>query len=167
MASLSAEDIFEELDKYGEIENLNICDNLADHMVGSVYAKFKDENDAARAMQVITILTACPWIFTFRSDPGDVSVRSCKDTNWMYCALLLSLTDLEMLTGLGLRPERLNSYVLFIASNDNFGLMWFCHFACLGSHGKVLCWTSHPLRILSSHRFPWSHMPAVWREHLH
>ena len=47
-----AEDIFEELDKYGEIENLNICDNLADHMVGSVYAKFKDENDAARAMQV-------------------------------------------------------------------------------------------------------------------
>jgi splicing factor U2AF subunit len=45
------EDIFEELDKYGEIENLNICDNLADHMVGSVYAKFKDENDAARAMQ--------------------------------------------------------------------------------------------------------------------
>jgi splicing factor U2AF subunit len=49
---VGAEDIFEELDKYGEIENLNICDNLADHMVGSVYAKFKDENDAARAMQV-------------------------------------------------------------------------------------------------------------------
>ena len=49
---ICAEDIFEELDKYGEIENLNICDNLADHMVGSVYAKFKDENDAARAMQV-------------------------------------------------------------------------------------------------------------------
>ena len=49
---VSAEDIFEELDKYGEIENLNICDNLADHMVGSVYAKFKDENDAAKAMQV-------------------------------------------------------------------------------------------------------------------
>lgn len=47
-----AEDVFEELDKFGEIENLNICDNLADHMVGSVYVKFKDENDAARAMQV-------------------------------------------------------------------------------------------------------------------
>lgn len=27
------EDIFEELSKYGEIENLNVCDNLADHMV--------------------------------------------------------------------------------------------------------------------------------------
>lgn len=27
------EDIFIELSKYGEIENLNVCDNLADHMV--------------------------------------------------------------------------------------------------------------------------------------
>eukprot|EP00884_Botryococcus_braunii_P012973 jgi/Botrbrau1/21677/Bobra.43_1s0074.1 len=45
------EDIFEELDKYGEIENLNVCDNLADHMVGSVYVKFRDENCAARALQ--------------------------------------------------------------------------------------------------------------------
>ena len=60
---LHAEDIFEELDKYGEIENLNICDNLADHMVGSVYAKFKDENDAARAMQVGCSLTIYVQIF--------------------------------------------------------------------------------------------------------
>lgn len=44
------EDIFEELAKHGEIENLNVCDNLADHMVGSVYAKFRDEDAAARAM---------------------------------------------------------------------------------------------------------------------
>lgn len=29
------------MDKYGEIEHLNICDNLADHMVGNVYIKFK------------------------------------------------------------------------------------------------------------------------------
>jgi hypothetical protein len=35
------EDIFEEVDKYGEIEHLNVCDNLADHMVGNVYIKFK------------------------------------------------------------------------------------------------------------------------------
>lgn len=45
------EDVFEELDKYGEIENLNICDNLADHMVGNVYVKFRDEDAAARAYQ--------------------------------------------------------------------------------------------------------------------
>ena len=34
------EDIFLELAKYGEVEYLNECDNLADHMVGNVYAKF-------------------------------------------------------------------------------------------------------------------------------
>ena len=35
------EDIFLELAKYGEIEYLNVCDNLADHMVGNVYVKFR------------------------------------------------------------------------------------------------------------------------------
>lgn len=30
------EDVFEELAAFGEIENLNVCDNLADHMVGAV-----------------------------------------------------------------------------------------------------------------------------------
>jgi splicing factor U2AF subunit len=45
------EDIFLELAKYGEVEYLNVCDNLADHMVGNVYAKFRDEEEAARALQ--------------------------------------------------------------------------------------------------------------------
>ncbi|KAI3437796.1 hypothetical protein D9Q98_000243 [Chlorella vulgaris] len=45
------EDIFLELAKYGEVEYLNVCDNLADHMVGNVYVKFKDEEEAARALQ--------------------------------------------------------------------------------------------------------------------
>jgi Flp pilus assembly CpaF family ATPase len=49
------EDIFEEMDKYGEIENLNVCDNLADHMVGNVYVKFRDEDAAARALQVAAV----------------------------------------------------------------------------------------------------------------
>lgn len=35
------EDIFLELAKYGEVEYLNVCDNLADHMVGNVYVKFR------------------------------------------------------------------------------------------------------------------------------
>ncbi len=43
------EDIFEELDKFGVIENLNICDNLADHLVGNVYVKFKEEEAAGAA----------------------------------------------------------------------------------------------------------------------
>ena len=40
------------MDKFGEVENLNVCDNIADHMVGSVYVKFVDENAAAKALQV-------------------------------------------------------------------------------------------------------------------
>uniref|UniRef100_A0A0D6QRF3 C3H1-type domain-containing protein n=1 Tax=Araucaria cunninghamii TaxID=56994 RepID=A0A0D6QRF3_ARACU len=47
------EDIFEELNKFGEIENLNICDNLADHMVGNVYVQFKEEEQAAAAIQAL------------------------------------------------------------------------------------------------------------------
>lgn len=44
------EDIYLELAQFGEIENLNVCDNLADHLVGNVYVKFRDEDDAARAL---------------------------------------------------------------------------------------------------------------------
>ncbi|CAD6230412.1 unnamed protein product [Miscanthus lutarioriparius] len=43
------EDIHEELSKFGEIENLNICDNLADHMIGNVYVQFREEDQAAAA----------------------------------------------------------------------------------------------------------------------
>lgn len=47
------EDIFEELDKFGEIESLNVCDNLADHMIGNVYVQFKEEDQAAAALQAL------------------------------------------------------------------------------------------------------------------
>ncbi|KAJ4964162.1 hypothetical protein NE237_024101 [Protea cynaroides] len=47
------EDIFEELNKFGEIESLNICDNLADHMVGNVYVQFKEEDQAAAALRAL------------------------------------------------------------------------------------------------------------------
>jgi len=46
------EDVFVELeDKYGEIEEMNVCDNLGDHLVGNVYVKFRKEDDADRAVQ--------------------------------------------------------------------------------------------------------------------
>ncbi|XP_021728623.1 splicing factor U2af small subunit B-like [Chenopodium quinoa] len=44
------EDIFEELSKFGEIETLNVCDNLADHMIGNVYVQFREEDQAAAAL---------------------------------------------------------------------------------------------------------------------
>jgi splicing factor U2AF subunit len=46
------EDVFVELeDKYGEIEEMNICDNLGDHLVGNVYVKFRREEDADKAVR--------------------------------------------------------------------------------------------------------------------
>ncbi|KAG2693043.1 hypothetical protein I3760_08G080400 [Carya illinoinensis] len=47
------EDIFEELGKFGEIESLNVCDNLADHMIGNVYVQFKEEDQAAAALHAL------------------------------------------------------------------------------------------------------------------
>ncbi|KAK4762939.1 hypothetical protein SAY86_008707 [Trapa natans] len=43
------EDLFQELSTYGHIESLNVCDNLADHMVGNVYVQFREEEEAANA----------------------------------------------------------------------------------------------------------------------
>ncbi|XP_062171457.1 splicing factor U2af small subunit B-like [Alnus glutinosa] len=48
------EDLFEELSKYGEMESLNVCDNLADHMVGNVYVQFREEEHAANALRNLT-----------------------------------------------------------------------------------------------------------------
>ncbi|XP_072979814.1 splicing factor U2af small subunit B-like [Typha angustifolia] len=47
------EDIFEELNKFGEIESLNVCDNLADHMIGNVYVQFREEDQAAAAVKAL------------------------------------------------------------------------------------------------------------------
>lgn len=47
-------EVFTELEeKYGEIEEMNICDNLGDHLVGNVYIKFRFEEDAEKAVQAL------------------------------------------------------------------------------------------------------------------
>merc|ERR1712217_323585 len=33
---------------------MNVCDNLGDHLVGSVYVKYSDEQSAARALKALT-----------------------------------------------------------------------------------------------------------------
>ncbi|XP_018871136.1 splicing factor U2AF 26 kDa subunit isoform X9 [Gorilla gorilla gorilla] len=45
------EEVFTELqEKYGEIEEMNVCDNLGDHLVGNVYVKFRREEDGQWAV---------------------------------------------------------------------------------------------------------------------
>ena len=36
--------------QYGEIEEMNVCDNLGDHLVGNVYVKFRFEEDAEKSV---------------------------------------------------------------------------------------------------------------------
>lgn len=47
------EDMYIELSKFGKLEGLHVCDNLGDHMVGHVYVKYYDEEDAADALAVL------------------------------------------------------------------------------------------------------------------
>ena len=45
------EEVFNELIQYGELDELNICDNLGDHLKGNVYVKYIDEDYAAKAIK--------------------------------------------------------------------------------------------------------------------
>uniref|UniRef100_A0A7S4N8D0 C3H1-type domain-containing protein n=1 Tax=Odontella aurita TaxID=265563 RepID=A0A7S4N8D0_9STRA len=47
------EDMFSELAKFGHLDALHVCDNLGDHMIGHVYAKFSDEEQASDALNVM------------------------------------------------------------------------------------------------------------------
>lgn len=46
-------DMFLEMAKYGEVEEIFVCRNLGDHLVGNVYVKYFDEEDAAKAMEAL------------------------------------------------------------------------------------------------------------------
>ena len=47
----TVQDVFWDLEeKYGKIEQMNVCDNLGDHLVGNVYVMFEDEEDAEKAV---------------------------------------------------------------------------------------------------------------------
>ncbi|QSL64641.1 hypothetical protein MERGE_001943 [Pneumocystis wakefieldiae] len=44
------EDMYAEFCKYGELEKVVVCDNVGDHLIGNVYARFKYEEDAQKAV---------------------------------------------------------------------------------------------------------------------
>ncbi|KAK6272232.1 hypothetical protein POUND7_009315 [Theobroma cacao] len=80
------EDLFEELSKYGELESLNICDNLADHMVGNVYVQFKEEEHAANALRNLSgrFYAARPIIVDF-SPVTDFREATCRQYDENTC----------------------------------------------------------------------------------
>ena len=59
------EDVFVECeDKYGEIEEMNVCDNLGDHLVGNVYIKVS-VNDFFQYRRIIKKLQ---WYISIEND---------------------------------------------------------------------------------------------------
>jgi splicing factor U2AF 35 kDa subunit len=47
-------EVFLELAKYGEIEDIQVCDNIGEHMFGNLFVKFTSEDDAAKCRNGIT-----------------------------------------------------------------------------------------------------------------
>jgi len=41
-------DMWEELSKFGDLDEVYICTNMADHLTGNVYVKFFEEDDAKK-----------------------------------------------------------------------------------------------------------------------
>jgi splicing factor U2AF 35 kDa subunit len=80
------EDIYEELSKFGEIESLNVCDNLADHMIGNVYVQFREEEQAAAALRALQgrFYSGRPIIIDF-SPVTDFREATCRQFEENSC----------------------------------------------------------------------------------
>lgn len=46
-------DVYEEMAKYGPVEEMHVCENLADHLAGNTYVKFRQEEAAQSALQAM------------------------------------------------------------------------------------------------------------------
>jgi len=74
------EDLHEELSKYGEIEELNMVDNLCEHLIGNVYLKYSDEESAERALKALIgrFYGGSPIVGEY-SPVTDFREASCRD----------------------------------------------------------------------------------------
>lgn len=52
-ASNSDEDVYCELVNYGNLLEMHVCDNVGDHLIGNVYARFDWEDEAAAAVDAL------------------------------------------------------------------------------------------------------------------
>ena len=43
-----------ELSNYGKVEEMHVCDNIGDHLIGNVYVKFEDEDGAEKCKNSIS-----------------------------------------------------------------------------------------------------------------
>jgi len=48
------EDLFQEMSFFGDIDNIYVCDNLSDHLIGNVYVKFLKDKSAMKALKSVS-----------------------------------------------------------------------------------------------------------------
>jgi len=79
--------MFMEFSKFGRIEEMHVVDNLGDHMIGHLYVKFMDEEQASDALQVMNgrYYDGRPMIVEF-SPVTDFREARCRDYDEEVCA---------------------------------------------------------------------------------
>ena len=45
------EDVWDEMSKFGKVEEMHVCENLSEHLAGNTYVKFSDEEAAQNALK--------------------------------------------------------------------------------------------------------------------
>lgn len=80
------EDLYMELGKFGRVEGIYVADNLGDHMIGHVYVKYFDEEEASDALQVMNgRLYDGRAIQAEFSPVTDFREARCRDYDEMAC----------------------------------------------------------------------------------
>lgn len=81
------EDMFIELATgYGEIEEVHICDNISEHLIGNVYVRFKHEDDAAKAVADLNKRWyAGRPVYAELSPVSDFKEASCRQFEMSEC----------------------------------------------------------------------------------
>lgn len=51
LPGIADEDVYCELVKYGNLLEMHVCDNVGDHLIGNVYARFDWEDEAGKAVE--------------------------------------------------------------------------------------------------------------------
>jgi len=81
------EEIFDEFAKFGYVEDVHVCDNLGEHMIGNVYVKYRNEEDADKCVKGLNgkFYAGKPLIPEF-SPVTDFHEARCRQFDELSCS---------------------------------------------------------------------------------
>jgi splicing factor U2AF subunit len=86
-------DNLSELCKYGNLQEMHVCDNVGDHLMGNVYARYDYETESAKALENLNdrwyamrpLLVELSPVSDFReSCCRQNEMGECKREGWVY-----------------------------------------------------------------------------------